>query len=64
MGCGFALHFARSHVVPNDALRVNTDGTWTLIANLSAFQMANPVQNPEADDFESDGTWYGMVAFR
>src|SRR5262249_27219045 len=48
--------------VPNGVIRVNTDGTWSLIANLSAFQQAHPVQNPEPDDFEPDGTWYSMVA--
>ncbi|HXI90930.1 MAG TPA: ScyD/ScyE family protein, partial [Blastocatellia bacterium] len=50
--------------VPNGVIRVNSDGTWDLIANLSEFQMANPVQNPEPDDFEPDGTWYSMVAVR
>jgi hypothetical protein len=49
--------------VPNGVVRVNDDGTATMIANLSAFQQANPVENPEADDFEPDGTWYSMVAF-
>jgi hypothetical protein len=48
--------------VPNAVIRVNTDGTWDIVADLSAFQMANPVQNPEADDFEPDGTWYSMIA--
>jgi hypothetical protein len=47
--------------VPNGVIRVNADGSWDLIADLSAFQMANPVQNPEEDDFEPDGTWYSMV---
>jgi hypothetical protein len=47
--------------VPNGVIRVNADGSWEMIADLSAFQMANPVQNPEEDDFEPDGTWYSMV---
>ncbi len=50
--------------VPNGIVRVNPDGTWSLIADLSAFQQAHPVQNPEPDDFEPDGTWYSMVAVR
>ncbi len=45
----------------NGVLRINSDGSWTQIANLSAFQKAHPVANPEPDDFEPDGTWYGMV---
>ncbi len=44
--------------------RVNANGTVTQIANLSAFQAANPVANPEEEDFEPDGTWYDMVAVR
>jgi hypothetical protein len=43
---------------------VNTDGTWAMIADLSAFQKAHLVANPDLDDFEPDGTWYRMVAVR
>jgi hypothetical protein len=49
---------------PNGIVRVNPDGTWELIANLSAFQQANPVKNPNPGDFEPDGTWWSMVAVR
>jgi hypothetical protein len=48
--------------IPNGVIRVNNDASWKLVANLSAFQQANPVANPEPDDFEPDGTWYNMVA--
>lgn len=48
----------------NGVYRVESDGSATLVANLSAFQQAHPVANPEADDFEPDGTWYSMVAVR
>jgi hypothetical protein len=48
----------------NGVIRVNPNGSWNLIANLSEFQKANPVKHPEPDDFEPDGTWYGMVAVR
>jgi hypothetical protein len=46
----------------NGVLRVNSDGTWTQIANLSTFQKNHPVFNSEPDDFEPDGTWYSMTA--
>jgi len=46
----------------NTVFRVNGNGTTTPIANLSAFQMAHPVANPEPADFEPDGTWYSMIA--
>ncbi len=48
----------------NAVLRVNADGTTTMIANLSAFLKTHPVENPEPNDFEPDGTWYSMVAVR
>jgi hypothetical protein len=48
--------------VPNAVIRVRRNGTWTVVADLSAFQQAHPVAHPEPDDFEPDGTWYSMVA--
>lgn len=48
--------------VPNGIIKVNSDRTWTVIADLSAFLKANPVAHPEADDFEPDGSWYSLAA--
>jgi hypothetical protein len=45
----------------NAVLRVNADGSTTMIADLSVFQKRHPVKNPELDDFEPDGTWYSMI---
>jgi hypothetical protein len=53
--------------IPNGVIRVNRDRSWTMIANLSAFQQAHPVANPTdpiSGDFEPDGTWYSMIAVR
>jgi hypothetical protein len=50
--------------VPNGVIRVNSDGTWDPVADLSAFLTANPVAHPNADDFEPDGTWYSMLVFK
>ncbi|MDE2449684.1 MAG: ScyD/ScyE family protein [Gammaproteobacteria bacterium] len=50
---------------PNGVIRVNGNGGWTMIANLSAFLQAHPVANPTdpiTGDFEPDGTWYSMIA--
>jgi hypothetical protein len=47
--------------IPVSVLRVNPNGSWTPIANLSAFLAANPVANPPID-FDPDGTWYSLVA--
>jgi hypothetical protein len=48
----------------NELLRVNGDGSTTLVADLSAFQRQHPVSVPDLEDFEPDGTWYSMVAVR
>jgi len=50
--------------IPNGIVRVFPNGSWKMIANLSAFQKHNPVKNPNPLDFEPDGTWWGMVAMR
>ena len=46
---------------PNGIVRINQNGPPSLIADLSAFQQANPVLHPNQPDFEPDGTWYSMV---
>jgi sugar lactone lactonase YvrE len=46
----------------NAVVRIAADGTPTLVANLSKFLKAHPVANPEADDFEADGTWWNLIA--
>jgi hypothetical protein len=56
-GCSHGL-FGTS----NGVLRVNSDGTTTMLANLSQYQASHPVAHPEPDDFEPDGTWYSMIA--
>jgi hypothetical protein len=48
--------------VPNGVFRVNSGGTWTMVADLSAFVKAHPVAHPNPPDFEPDETWYSMVA--
>jgi hypothetical protein len=48
----------------NAVLRIHQDGSWRVVANLSRFLKTHPVANPEAGDFEPDGTWYDMVAVR
>ncbi len=50
---------------PNSILQVNTDnGRYTQVANLSQFIMANPGRNPNASDYEPDGSWYDLIASR
>lgn len=48
----------------NGIFKINANNTWTMVADLSAFQHAHPVANPEPDDFEPDGTWFSMVVVR
>ena len=47
--------------IPNGVIKIAPNGTWSMIANLSEYQMSHPVANPEPDDFEPDGTWYSMI---
>jgi len=47
--------------IPNAVIKINHDRSWKIIADLSAYQMAHPVKNPEPGDFEPDGSWYSMI---
>jgi len=48
---------------PAGVIQVNRrDGTWRLVANLSAFFEAHPVAHPNPPDFEPDGTLFSMIA--
>ncbi len=48
--------------VPNAVIRVHRNGTWSIVADLSAYVAANPTASEDPDDFEPDGTWYGLAA--
>jgi len=48
---------------PASVIRVNRrNGTWKLVADLSAFFAAHPVAQPNPRDFEPDGTLFSMIA--
>jgi len=48
---------------PASVIRVNRrNGTWKLVADLSAFFAAHPVAHPNPADFEPDGTLFSMIA--
>jgi hypothetical protein len=47
--------------VPASVVRVERNGNWSVVADLSAYQAANPVANPSPGDFEPDGAWYSMI---
>ena len=46
---------------PNGIIKVNHDGSWNVVADLSAYQKTHPVAHPEPDDFEPDGTWFSFI---
>ncbi len=53
--------------IPNAVIRIGAGGTWSIVADLSAYQKSHPVAQPEdaiTGDFEPDGTWYSMIAVR
>ncbi len=47
--------------IPNGVIKVRPNRSWSMLTNLSNYQMNNKVKNPEPDDFEPDGTWYSMI---
>lgn len=49
---------------PSSVIKVNMDGTWSVVADLSSYFHNNPVAAPEEDDFEPDGTPYSMINVR
>jgi sugar lactone lactonase YvrE len=50
---------------PNFIARVDTrSGKWTIVANLSEFLMKHPAMYPDAADFEPDGVFYSLIAYR
>ena len=47
---------------PNGIAKVNrNDGSWKLLANLSAFLKTHPAKYESVDDFEPDGTPYSVI---
>jgi hypothetical protein len=49
--------------IPNGILKINSNGTFSVVANLGAWQATHPVANSPAD-FEPEGTWYSMSAVK
>jgi hypothetical protein len=50
---------------PNSILKVNTKtGNWTSVANMSQALLTFPAKYTSSDDYEPDGTWYGMISYQ
>src|SRR6185295_4429201 len=47
--------------VPNSIVKVHSDKTWDVFANLSEYLAGHLVANPPVD-FEPDGTWYSLIS--
>jgi hypothetical protein len=47
--------------LPNGIVKVNQNGKFSMIANLSEFIQTHPVAHPDLGDFEPDGAWYSMI---
>lgn len=45
---------------PGSVIKVNTNGTWSVVAYLSTYFANNPVAAPEEENFEPDGDPYSM----
>jgi len=56
---------SHGHISPNEVngvYRINNNGSWNLVADISQFVHAHETAHPEAEDFEPDGSPYSMVA--
>lgn len=50
---------------PNAIIRLNLqNGQWEIVADLSKALVDFPAKFTSADDYEPDGTWYGMIGYR
>jgi hypothetical protein len=56
-GCGHGVP-----TVPTSVVKMNSDGTFTVIADLGAWRVAHPVAHPPMDDFDAEGAWYNMIS--
>lgn len=50
--------------VPNQIAKVNANGSWSTVVDLSAWLNAHPDANKAVQDYEPDGTWYSMINVR
>jgi sugar lactone lactonase YvrE len=50
-----------TRATPAGVAKIAADGSWHIVADLSAYQASHPVAQPSGD-FEPDGTWYSLVA--
>ena len=62
-GCSHGVSQAPSPR-PNGVVRVRSDGSWSYVADLSAWSLNHAVAQPEEDDYEPDDTPYSMIAVR
>jgi hypothetical protein len=54
-----------SAAIPNAVVKVNLkSGEWKIVANLSAFVESHPAAYPNPPDFEPDGIFYSLLAYR
>lgn len=60
-GCSHGLPLPS---IPNQVFRADGNGSWSMVADLSAYYKSHPTAKPEMDDFEPDGTPYSMTAVR
>lgn len=56
-GCGHGVP-----TVPTSVVKMNSDGTFTVIADLGAWLVAHPAAHPPTDDFDAEGAWYNMIS--
>ncbi len=56
-GCGHGVP-----TVPTSVVKMKSDGTFTVIADLGAWRVSHPVAHPPTYDFDAEGAWYNMIS--
>lgn len=56
-GCGHGVP-----TVPTSVVKMNANGTFTVIADLGAWRVSHPVAHPPTYDFDAEGAWYNMIS--
>lgn len=49
---------------PTSLVRVNADGTLTVVADLGAYVAGHPVAHADDEDFEVEGSWWNLIEVR
>jgi hypothetical protein len=50
--------------IPNGIVKINSNGTISVLADLGSWQVTHPTAHVDDEDFEPEGTWFSMINVR